>query len=60
VRKGILFTNESITASLSEMGRAAIARDLDSYMALFSPKKDVLFVYNGEVFLGVEAIAETH
>jgi uncharacterized protein (TIGR02246 family) len=52
--------DESVTAFISEMERAASARDLDGYMALFSLEEDVLFVYCGQIFVGTKAIAETH
>jgi ketosteroid isomerase-like protein len=52
--------DESIAAFLSGLDLAASSRDLDRYMELFSPREDVLFVFNGEVFVGAEAIAATH
>jgi uncharacterized protein (TIGR02246 family) len=52
--------DETIQALVSEMEQAASERDLDRYMALFSQNKDVLFVYCGQIAVGVEAIAKTH
>jgi uncharacterized protein (TIGR02246 family) len=52
--------DQTIQAFVSEMEQAASERDLDRYMALFSQREDVLFVYCGQISVGTEAIAKTH
>jgi hypothetical protein len=55
-----LSTEESVSAFLSQLDKAASSRDIDRYMKLFSPKKDVLLAFSGQIFKGVEAIAASH